>query len=139
MSRSKARQVAMCMLYSELLGGAETPADVCEKIEERDALDQEDLLYVEQVVAGVQAHAADVDALIGEHAVGWSLERIARVDLSILRVAVYEMLYRDDVPVGASINEAVELAKRYGGEKSFAFINGILGAISRRPEDPADG
>lgn len=139
MSRSKARQVAMCILYSDLLGGAETPADVCEKIEERDALDQGDIAYVEEIVSGVQTHAGEIDALIGEHAVGWALERIARVDLSILRVAVYEMLYRDDVPVGASINEAVELAKRYGGEKSFAFINGILGTISRRQEESAGG
>ena len=53
------------------------------------------------------------------------------MDLSILRIAVYEMLYRDDVPCGAAINEAVELAKRFGGEKSSAFVNGILGAVAR--------
>lgn len=139
MSRSKARSVAMSIIYSGLLGGEETPADVCDKLDEHDALDQGDVAYTEAVVSGVRAHAEEIDALIGEHAVGWSLDRIARVDLSILRVAIYEMLYRDDVPVGASINEAVELAKRYGGEKSFAFINGILGAIARKPEEPADG
>ena len=131
MSRTRAREVAMMMIYSSMLGGAETPQDVCEKSELLGSLDDTDVLYAESIESGVMAHAEELDAMIAEHAVGWALERIARVDLSILRVAVYEMLYREDVPTGAAINEAVELAKRYGGEKSFAFINGILGSVAK--------
>lgn len=128
----------MMLIYSDLLGGADTPTEVCEKTDELDALDAIDMTYSEQVSLGVKAHASEIDQLIGEHAVGWSLDRIARVDLSILRVAIYEMLYREDVPNGAAINEAVELAKRYGGEKSFAFINGILGTIAKQQESAND-
>ena len=84
-----------------------------------------------EVVQGVLEKQDELDELIGRYARGWSNERLARVDLSILRVAVYEMRYRDDVPVGAAIDEAVEMAKRYGGERSFAFINGILGSIAK--------
>ena len=135
MSRSKAREVAMMILYSGTVGGQDTPLAVCEKLDARDALDGADTGYAEEIVSGVAAHVAEIDRLIGEHAVGWSLDRIARVDLSILRVAIYEMLYRDDVPTGAAINEAVELAKRYGGDKSFAFINGILGTVARQREE----
>ena len=136
MSRSKAREVSMMMLYSDLLGGADTLDAVCEKAELADALDEADETYVASVVSGVKAHADDLDEQIAAHAVGWSLDRIGRVDLSILRVALYEMLYRDDVPTGAAINEAVELAKRYGGEKSSSFVNGILGTLARLPEQP---
>ena len=69
--------------------------------------------------------------MIAAHATGWALDRIARVDLSILRVCVYELLYRPDVPRSAAINEAVELAKTFGEEKSYSFVNGILGTIER--------
>ena len=91
----------------------------------------EDAAFAEALAAGVEARADELDAVIAAHAIDWSIGRIARVDLSILRIAVYEMLYRDDVPCGAAINEAVELAKRFGGEKSSAFVNGILGAVAR--------
>ena len=128
----------MILLYSETVGGEDTPAAVCEKLGERDALDDTDTVYVDEIVAGVKAHLEEIDGLISEHAVGWSLDRIAKVDLSILRVAIYEMQSREDVPTGAAINEAVELAKRYGGDKSFAFINGILGTLARQQESVHD-
>lgn len=137
MSRSRAREVAMMIVYSDLLGGADTADAVCEKSECAGALDEADEAYVQAVVAGVHSHAEELDELIAKSAVGWSIDRIARVDLSILRVAVYEMLHRSDVPTGAAINEAVELAKRYCGEKSSAFINGILGTIAKQIE-PAE-
>ena len=72
--------------------------------------------------------------MIDELAIGWSIERMPRVDLSILRVAIYEMMYRQDIPCSVSINEAVELAKRFGGERSSAYINGMLGTLARRIE-----
>jgi N utilization substance protein B len=134
MSRTTAREVAMMMQFSNMLGGEDTPANVCEKAGDSGlkALDAEDEAYVEQIVSGVNAHQTEIDELVSRYAKDWTIERIARVELSILRVAIYEMLYRNaDVPTGAAINEAVELAKRYGGERSYAFVNGILGNVAK--------
>ncbi len=135
MSRTLAREVAMKMEYSKLLGGSETPESVLEKTETEAKLDQEDIDFANELVAGIDADRDRIDALIEKYAVGWSFERIAKVDLCILRLSVFEMLSRDDVPTGASINEAVELAKKYGGEKSFAFVNGILGSVAKELEE----
>jgi N utilization substance protein B len=132
MSRTTAREVAMMLQFSGMLGGEDTPEHVLDKAESIGTLDDEDKAYIDQIMAGVKAHEPEIDELISRYSKDWAIERIARVDLSILRVAVYEMLYRgEDVPTGAAINEAVELAKRYGGEKSYAFINGILGSVAR--------
>ncbi len=137
MSRTTAREVAMMMHFSNLLGGEDTPECVCEKAELIGSLDQEDLLYVGQMLEGVRLHTTQIDALVSRYSKDWVIDRIARVDLSILRVAIYEMLYRkEDVPTGAAINEAVELAKRYGGERSYAFVNGILGSVAREVGSP---
>ncbi len=130
----------MMLLYSDSLGGAGTPRGVCAHAEDLkpDALDEEDVAYAEQIVSGVGTEKPRIDALISEYAEGWAIERIARVDLAILRVAIYEMLYREDVPTGAAINEAVELAKRFGGERSYAFINGILGSVAKKLQAEAE-
>ena len=71
----------------------------------------------------------DIDEKISANAKGWKIERIAKAELAILRLAVYEALYEESVPVGVAVNEAVELAKEYGGENGAAFVNGILGKI----------
>ena len=137
MSRTTAREVAMMMHFSNLLGGEDTPEYVCEKAELAGTLDAEDLLYVSQTQEGVLAHTQELDEYVSRYAKDWTIDRIARVDLSILRVAIYEMLYRkEDVPAGAAINEAVELAKRYGGERSYAFVNGILGSVVKEIDSP---
>ena len=137
MSRTTAREVAMMMHFSNLLGGEDTPEHVCEKAESLGTLDEEDLVYVSQMLEGVGAHSEELDEIIARYSKDWAIERIARVDLSILRVAIYELLFRkEDVPTGAAINEAVELAKRYGGERSYAFINGILGSVAKEVSAP---
>ncbi|MDD4312414.1 MAG: transcription antitermination factor NusB [Eubacteriales bacterium] len=137
MSRTTAREVAMMMHFSNLLGGEDTPEHVCEKAELLGTLDEEDLLYVNQMLDGVRAHTEEIDEFVSRYSKDWMIDRIARVDLSILRVAIYEMLYRkEDVPTGAAINEAVELAKRYGGERSYAFVNGILGSVAKEIVSP---
>ena len=85
--------------------------------------------YTVQLVEGVTQHAADIDRLIDTHAEGWSLERLPDVDRAILRMAVYELLWVDDVPDAVVIDEAVELAKALSTDDSPAFINGVLGGI----------
>jgi len=85
--------------------------------------------FSEELVLGVCGHLRELDSLIGKASKNWRLERIAKVDRSILRLAVYELLYRDDIPPKVSINEAVDLGKKFGTEESGAFINGILDKI----------
>jgi N utilization substance protein B len=85
--------------------------------------------YVLEVVQGLESKQSEIDKLIAEKAEGWRLERLHSVDRNILRLAVYELCYREDVPPEVVINEAVELAKKYSGEHSPVFINGILDRI----------
>lgn len=85
--------------------------------------------YGRKLVQGVEEHREEIDTLIAERAEGWPLERLHSVDRNLLRLAIYELLYEEDVPPEVVIDEAVELAKKYGTERSPAFINGILDRI----------
>ena len=131
MDRSLAREIAMKMLYAASLGGEESMSEVLEQSEQADTLSGSDKTFLENLTAGVSARREELDGIIGKYAQGWALNRLAKVDLTILRMAVYELLYMPEVPVGATINEAVELAKAYGEDKSSGFINGILGSVAR--------
>ena len=128
MSHTLSREIAMKRLYAETVGGVDSIEDALEQ-SERTALSEEDALFSDRLYEGVRAHLEEIDAEIEQHATDWSVGRIAKVDLSILRIAVYEILYERSIPAGATVNEAVELAKEFGGEKSARFINGVLGAV----------
>ena len=91
-----------------------------------------------ETLAAVQDHHEEIDNIISDNLDNWTLERIAKTDLAILRTAVAEMLYVESIPVRVSINEAVDLAKKYGDERSYAFINSVLGKISRSLSDSAN-
>ena len=88
--------------------------------------------YLEKIYGGVKEHKEEIDKLIEEHSENRILERIAKVDLAILRTAIYEILYCDDIPESVSINEAVELGKKFSHDDAGSFINGILGSIQRQ-------
>ncbi len=130
MSHTLSREIAMKRLYAETVGGVDSIEDALEQ-SDREALSEEDALFSDRLYEGVHAHMEEIDGEIAAHAADWSIGRIAKVDLSILRIAVYELLYERAIPVGATVNEAVELAKEFGGEKSAGFINGVLGAIAK--------
>ncbi len=134
MSRKTAREVAMKLAFARLFGGEDTYEAILDKSGIEEAPTEDDMNYSTQVLAGVDEHLSEIDDLIGDLAIGWSIVRMPRVDLSILRIAIYEMLYRGDIPDSVSINEAVELAKRFGGDRSAAYINGMLGTLARRQE-----
>lgn len=89
--------------------------------------------FTRELAEGVEANRAELDQLISRHSKGWALERIAPLERSIMRVALYETLHRDDVPVEVAIDEAVELAKEYCGADAPGFVNGILGAAAGEP------
>lgn len=90
------------------------------------------LAYARTLVEGVQEHQADIDALIAEVADKWAIQRMPVVDRTLLRMAIFELLWRDDVPVAVAINEAVELAKALSTDDSGRFINGVLGRVVER-------
>ncbi len=93
-------------------------------------------IFAEEVVKGVISYRAVIDQKISAVAKNWSLERMAPVDLAILRIGAFELLYRDDVPLPVVINEAVEIAKRYGTKESPAFVNGLLDKIAQGAKRP---
>ena len=131
MNRTLAREVAMKILFARSLGGEDTWEEVLEQSQARDELSDEDKTFLENEVFGVERHREGLDGLIDGYAKGWNLNRLAKVDLTLLRMGLFELLYLPEVPVGAAINEAVELSKRYGEDKSYSFINGILGTAAR--------
>lgn len=132
MSRSLAREVAMKMLYADMLGGEDSPASILEK-SKCGKLNMEEQMFSTDLFYGVKEHCDEIDEVIRTHAIDWAFDRISKVDLCILRLSLYEMRYSDPAAVSEStaIDEAVELAKMFGGEKSPSFINGILGTVSR--------
>jgi N utilization substance protein B len=96
------------------------------------------LEYARAVVEGVQARVADIDVLISRYADRWAIDRMPVIDRTIVRMALYELLWRDDIPVAVGINEAVELAKSFSTDDSGRFVNGLLGRIvedERAPEE----
>ena len=93
-------------------------------------LAENDQTYMEDKVGSVLEKEKEIDEILNSTSKGWKTKRMSKVDLTILRLAVYEMLFDPDVPTGVAINEAVELAKQFGGDDSASFINGILGKIA---------
>ena len=93
---------------------------------------ERDKEYIQKKYEAAAAKIPEIDALLNDTAKGWKTTRMSKVDLTILRLAVYEMKWDSDVPEGVAINEAVELAKRFGGESSSAFVNGVLGKIAKQ-------
>jgi len=130
-SRTGARQVALQALYWEASSPGEASGAVAE-LGAQFGLDETHLRFSRELTDLTTTRAADLDELIEASATHWRRERLARVDGLILRLALAEILYRDEIPVRVSIDEAVELAKLYGGPKSFAFVNGVLDAIARQ-------
>jgi N utilization substance protein B len=140
--RSRARECALQALYQVDLAGAE-PIDALANAagsgEVEGPLDAEALAFAEELVRGVCAERGAVDALIERHSHNWRVERMARVDRNVLRLAVWELLHHGDVPRKVVLNEAIELAKKFGSEESGAFINGILDKLSASLPAPPEG
>lgn len=125
------REIAMKLLYAEMVGGTATVSDCLEQSETDAPMKERDRAFADELVQGVKENMEELDACIQRNSSGRSLPHIAKVELCILRIAVFELLHLPAVPAGATINEAVELAKRFGGEHSSKYINGVLGAIAK--------
>lgn len=144
MTRSNARELAAHLIY-ELDHTGETPDEaIARRLEQEyykelaeestvytERPSKKQLSYIRACVEGVAQHAQELDGLISKYAIGWNLHRISRFTKAALRLAMYEILYVDDVPTGVAINECVELTRRYEDEETVAFVNGILGSFAR--------
>lgn len=135
MARKSAREAAMCLLYQRIFTEDYNIEELKNMVDNQLVLDERDISYIDDILTGSSNHMDKIDNIIRENSKGWKFERISKVDLSILRLALYEILFRDDIPESVSINEAIELAKKYGGEKTSSFINGILGSFVRNRND----
>ena len=90
------------------------------------------LKYIKSTVLGVFAHIDEIDGAIQKNSEGWKISRISKTAMAVLRVAVYELLYSEDVPIGVAINSAVEIDKGYDDEKTVSFVNGVLGSVAKQ-------
>lgn len=133
MKRRAAREMALKVLFAHDLGKTE-PLFILEQLSEENLMNEKSKKFVSDLVLGVVQNQEVIDNTIKQYAVEWDLERMAAVDRNLLRIAIFEMLFSNSVPKVVAVNEAVELAKAYGNEESFRFVNGILGnAIKQLP------
>ncbi|MEF9990058.1 MAG: transcription antitermination factor NusB [Christensenellaceae bacterium] len=129
MSRRSARETAMKLLYEYSITGELSSDSITNAPDalESELLDEQNMSYIDFIIDGFVEKQEEIDKMISENSYAWRLDRIAKVDLAILRLAFYEILYMDSVPTKVAVNEAVELAKKYSAEKSYQYINGLLG------------
>ena len=151
MTRNTAREIAVHLAYELSFTDASPEELLRERLDKErfETLSGEDELYAEApgpaqaeyirgVVTGVAEHAPELDGYISKYARGWKFERIPLVAGAIMRVAMYEIMYRPDIPDGAAVNEAVEIAKKYETPETVKFINGILGSFVREEMERED-
>jgi transcription antitermination protein NusB len=132
--RAARRAVVLALYQSDITGG--DAAELLRDSAAQDGVDPDP--YAVDLVSGTAAALQELDAAIGDAAEDWTVNRLAALDRAILRVAVYEILHREEVPVGAAIDEAVEAAKELSTDESGRFVNGVLGRIARGAEPPPD-
>ncbi|MBP3458093.1 MAG: transcription antitermination factor NusB [Lachnospiraceae bacterium] len=127
MSRRELRERVFKLLFRiEFNDEEEMPEQMALFFEEEESLEDSAREEISRKYAGILEKKEELDAMLNEKATGWTVSRMGKVDLTILRLALFEMLYDDDVPVSVAINEAVELAKKFGQTESPSFINGVL-------------
>lgn len=142
MGRRQSREAVLKSLYQIDVGGASPERAMADALAFT-GLTPEDSVFMSELVLGAMEHLTEIDRIIASLSKDWNIDRLARVDHNIMRMAVYEIIYRDDIPFGVTVNEAVELAKKYGGEESGKFVNGVLGQVIHKtgdiPVNPEDG
>ena len=150
MKRGDARELAVHLIYSREFTGEEPREVVSTRLEKEyyEKLAQENevytefpsrpqLRYLDTVVEGVANRQEELNEQIRKFSIGWDISRISRLTRCILQLAIFETLYLEDVPVGVAVSEAVRLAKKYDGDDTGAFVNGILGSFARSLSAPA--
>ncbi len=144
MTRANLRELAVHLIYAREFTGEEPEAVITARLNKEyyTALSQENdvysdrptraqLSYVDTVVAGVANRIEELNEQISRYAIGWDISRISRLTRAVMQLAIFETLYVDDVPAGVAVSEAVRIAKKYDGDDTGAFVNGILGSFVR--------
>ena len=151
MTRANARELAVHLIYGRDFTGEEPQSVVNTRLDKEyyPALSAENdvyaerpsraqLGYIDMVVSGVANRAEQLNLEISRYAIGWDISRISRLTRAIMQLAIFEILYVDDVPTGVAVSEAVRLAKKYDGDDTGAFVNGILGSFARAQEQKVE-
>ena len=144
MTRGNARELAVHLIYGQGFTGENPEAVVDTRLDKEyyqklsgeneiysDRPSRAQLTYIDTVVSGVANRQDDLNAHIQKYSIGWDVSRISRLTRSIMQLAIYEILFVEDVPTGVAISEAVRLAKKYDGDDTGSFVNGILGSFAR--------
>ena len=129
MTRKIAREEAFILIFEKAFNDSSVE-EILELAKEVRELEVND--YINKVFSGVFDKIEEIDALISENAVGWRIERISKTALSVLRLAIFEIKFMDDIPNAVSINEAVELCKKYATKEDASFVNGILSTVLKK-------
>lgn len=130
MSRRELREQIFKMLFrAEFYEESELSEQLSMFFEELDRKEDKDTAYIQHKFEDIMSHLSEIDQMINDAAKGWKTSRMAKVDLTLIRLAVYEIKFEEDIPTGVAINEAVELAKNYGADDSASFVNGILAKL----------
>lgn len=131
MSRREIRENIFKLLFmGNFNKGEEMDTQLKLYMENMEGVSEKDRTYMEDKFEKIREHLEEIDQLLNETSKGWKTSRMNKVDLNVLRLAVYELKYDEEVPTGVAINEAVELAKKFGGDESPAFVNGILARLA---------
>lgn len=152
MTRANARELAVHLIYGRDFTGEEPEQVVSIRLakeyyaklsEENDVYAERpsraQMAYLDKVVSGVANRAEDLNAAIQKYSIGWDISRISRLTRAIMQLAIFEIQYVEDVPTGVAISEAVRLAKKYDGDDTGAFVNGILGSFARSADAGVEG
>ena len=150
MTRGNARELAVHLIYGRVFTGEEPEQVVSVRLDKEyyeklgeendvysDRPSRAQLRYIDSVVAGVANREEELNAHISKFSIGWDISRISKLARCIMQLAIYEILFVEDVPTGVAVSEAVRIAKKYDGDDTSAFINGILGSFARSLNAPA--
>ena len=129
MTRKEIREQVFILLFQREFYGEEPFEEQKETYMSTKEINEKDLQYIEKHTTDIMDKLPEIDSLISEYSKGWKIDRIGKEELAILRLAIYEAKYDEEIPVGVAVNEAAELAKTYGADGGAAFVNGILGKI----------
>lgn len=130
--RRTSRECALQLLFQMDLTGEDVEISIPKFWQLKDNISEQIREFCDSLVRGYYEHRELIDRIISENASNWRLDRMSVVDRNIMRISIYEFLFRDDIPEKVSINEALEIAKRFGGPESTQFINGILDAVKNK-------
>ena len=129
MKRQEAREQAFMVLFEKIFNETDSIEEIVETAQDAGIIKINS--FAENILKNVQAHIDEIDNTISENLQGWTMSRLPKVSLAVLRLGVCEILFIDDVPNGVAVNEAVELAKKYGTEDDAKYINGVLSSVVR--------